>query len=367
MSKKQKIIPELYNALVSHKEPVFLTQFVTQRCNAKCPHCFVDFKTEKDELTPEQTEKIASTSGKCLRNISLTGGETFLRQDLFEIADIWYKNSAAQSVVVTTNGSLPNRIEDFAKKAGSENIPVSFFISYDFIGEKHSEYRKLPNLHENIIESCKIIKSYGNKFNLTLQITVTPDTYKTAFETYKYMRDELKVQNINCTMIRGEKAENIDFKTRQEMSDVYKKIQNQLDKDFDCGKLKGYENNSLTSILLNAKNKMLWRYIIKTFDENKYISPCAAGSLFGIIYHNGDISPCEILNKRIGNLKDYCYNFMEAWNSINANQIKEEILKTKCFCTFECSWLVNIFSSPRYYPELIYHIIKNSTRRKHER
>ena len=364
MKKQWKIIPNLYNALVSHKEPVFLTQFVTQRCNAKCPHCFVDFKTADDELNLEQTEKIALTSGNCLRNIALTGGETFLRNDLFEIAKIWYKNSSAKSIVVTTNGSLPQKVEEFAKNSSRENIPVSFFISYDFIGEKHSEYRQLPHLHENIIESCKIIKSYGEKFNLTLQITITPDTYKTAIETYKYMRDELNVQNINCTMIRGEKANIITPDIRKELSETYKKIQEMLDNDFDCGKIQGFKGNSLTSILINAKNKMLWKYILKTFNENQYISPCSAGSLFGIIYYNGDIAPCEILNEKIGNLKDFDYNFLKAWKSLNADNIRKEIIKTKCFCTFECSWLVNLFSSPRFYPELLYCIMKNILREK---
>lgn len=51
------ITKNIYNALVTHEEPVSLIQFVTQRCNAKCPHCFVDFKTANDELTLEAIEK----------------------------------------------------------------------------------------------------------------------------------------------------------------------------------------------------------------------------------------------------------------------------------------------------------------------
>lgn len=366
MKPEWKILPNLYNALISHKEPVFLTQFVTQRCNAKCPHCFVDFTNGENELTTEQTEKIASSSGSCLRNISLTGGETFLREDLSEIAEIWYKNSAAKSIVVTTNGSMPSRIEKFAKYSAQRNLPVSFFISYDFIGEKHSEYRKLPKLHENVAESCRIIKSFGNKFNLTLQLTVTPDTYPTAFETYKYIRDELKISNINCTMIRGKKADIIEPETRKKLSETYKRIQLQSDYDFDNGILTGFGDKSLTSVLINAKNKMLWKYILKTFDEQKYISPCSAGSLFGIIYQNGDVFPCELLDRNIGNLKDFDYNFMKLWKSINAKKIRKEIICSKCFCTFECSWLSNIFSSPGYYPEILYNIIKNVKRKNNE-
>ena len=123
--------------------------------------------------------------------------------------------------------------------------------------------------------------------------------------------------------------------------------------------MKNYKDKSLTSVLLDAKNKMLWKYVLKTFREQKYISPCTSGSLLGIIYYNGDLAPCEILKDSMGNLKYFDFNFMNAWQSEQAKKIRKKISTSKCFCTSECSILVNIFSSPVYYPELCYHIIRN--------
>lgn len=362
MQKEWYILKNLYNALILHKYPVYLIQFVTERCNARCPHCFVDFKTAENELKLEQIEKIAKTSGKCLRNIALTGGEPFIRDDLFEIANIWKQNSGAKSISITTNGSMPEKIETFSKQAIEHNMPVSFFFSYDFIEEKHSEYRRLKDLHLKVKESYNIIKSYGKNLNATFSITLTPENVDSAFETYIYMRDILKIQNINCAMIRGKNAEKLDINTRAKLAEVYKKIQTQRSLDFDKGYIQGFNNDSLTSILLNAKNKMLWKYILKTFVERKYISPCSAGSLFGIIYSNGNIAPCELLDSKIANLKDFDYDFMKCWTSQNADKIRKDIQCSKCFCTFECSWLVNIFSSPRYFPEITYNILRNELR-----
>ena len=79
------ILKLIYNTLFLHKYPISLIHFVTQRCNARCPYCFVDFKSEKDELSIEKIEKIALSSGKTLRNVALTGGEPFIREDLTEI------------------------------------------------------------------------------------------------------------------------------------------------------------------------------------------------------------------------------------------------------------------------------------------
>ena len=114
---------------------------------------------------------------------------------------------------------------------------------------------------------------------------------------------------------------------------------------------------------MNAKNKMLWKYVEKTFRTKKYISPCSAGSLIGVIYHNGSVFPCERRNQEIGKLKDFDYNFLKCWHSQKAKEIQKEIITSKCNCTNECFWLLNIFSSPRYYPELSYQIIRNLTRK----
>lgn len=362
MKKKWQILPNLYNALISHKYPVALIHFVTQRCNARCPHCFVDFKTAENELSLESIEKIASTTGSCLRNISLTGGEPFIREDIFEIADIWYSNTSINSIVLTTNGSFPERIEEFCKKASTKDLPVSFFFSYDFIEEEHSKYRGIKDLHTRLTESCKIIKSYEKKFNTTFQITITPDNCENAFKTYEYMRDDLNIQNINCTLFRGEKADTLNQDIRNKIIQTYKNIQIQKNKDFENGKIKGFRGDFLTANLINAKNKILWKYVAKTFEEKKYISPCTAGSLAGVIYHDGSIHPCEMLNKEIANIKDFDYNFLKCWHSLNAQKIKNEIITSKCNCTHECFWLLNIFSSPQYYGEISYHLIKNLMR-----
>ena len=359
MRKKWNIPYNLYNALISHKYPVYIIQFITQRCNARCPHCFVDFKTAENELNLEQIEKIAKTSGKCIRNVALTGGEPFIRDDIFEIADIWYKNTPIQSLSITTNGSMPDRINEFAKKTSKFDIPVYFFFSYDFIGEKHSEYRRLKDLHLNVVESYKIIKSYGNKFQGTFQITVAPDTYKTAIETYKYIRDELKIENLNIPIIRGDKAEILTPEMREKLASTYEELELMREKDYNSNKLTGFKDNSQTSIILDAKNKMLWKYVLKVFKEQKYISPCLSGSLLGIIYYDGSVAPCEILKSTMGNLKDYDCDYMKLWQSQSAKDVRESIKKSKCFCTSECSILVNMFSCPRYYGKIAYNILNN--------
>ena len=109
----------LTNNYVTKKYPISLVHFVTNRCNARCSFCFIDFddpKTFKGELTVDEIRKMSVTFGNSLQNINLTGGEPFARKELDDISEIYIKNAKVQSLFITTNGSLPDRVENYLTK-----------------------------------------------------------------------------------------------------------------------------------------------------------------------------------------------------------------------------------------------------------
>ena len=125
--------------------------FITNRCNARCSFCFIDFndpKTFKGELTLEEIDKLTKNLGKSLLNVNFTGGEPFARKDILDIAKLYIRNSTIQSIYITTNASLPERIENFAKEISSidSSIEQSFQISIDDLPERHNKVRKIKNL-----------------------------------------------------------------------------------------------------------------------------------------------------------------------------------------------------------------------------
>ena len=73
------------------------------------------------------------------------GGEPFARKDMLDIAKLYIKNSTIQSIYITTNASLPDRIEKFAKEIASNDssIEQSFQISIDDLPERHNKVRKI--------------------------------------------------------------------------------------------------------------------------------------------------------------------------------------------------------------------------------
>ena len=121
------------NNYITKKFPISLVHFVTNRCNARCSFCFIDFDnpdTFKGELTVDEIRKLSLTFGNSLQNINLTGGEPFARKELEDISEIYITNSKVQSLFITSNGSLPDRIESYLTKLSNKFPNNKFVFSY---------------------------------------------------------------------------------------------------------------------------------------------------------------------------------------------------------------------------------------------
>ncbi|MFQ5903355.1 MAG: radical SAM protein, partial [Candidatus Binatia bacterium] len=68
--------------------------------------------------------------------------------------------------------------------------------------------------------------------------------------------------------------------------------------------------------------------------------------------------PCEILEKPIGNLRDFDFSMPALWASEKADKIRNWIWDTNCHCTHECFATVNILFNLKYYPKLLWEYSK---------
>ena len=139
--KKASLVHTFNNIYFAKKEPVSVVHFITNRCNARCSFCFIDFDDPnvfKGELNLNEIDELTKNMGKSLLNVNLTGGEPFARKDITDIAKSYIKNTTIQSIYVTTNASLPDRVENFAKTISNfdENIELTFQISIDDLPAK---------------------------------------------------------------------------------------------------------------------------------------------------------------------------------------------------------------------------------------
>ena len=91
---------------VNISKPCSAQMAITYRCNLKCLHCDIWKYKKQEELETvqwiESLKKLKNWLGSFRLDIS--GGEPFLRSDLFDIIDFCSRNEI--QAVVTTNATL---------------------------------------------------------------------------------------------------------------------------------------------------------------------------------------------------------------------------------------------------------------------
>ena len=351
------------NNYIFKKHPISLIHFITNRCNARCSFCFIDFddpETFRGELTIEEIEKISKTFGPSLKNINLTGGEPFARKEINEIAKIYFKNTTIDSLFITSNGSLPDRIESFLNEISNHHHSKKVILSYslDDFEENHNRVRKIKNLFQSVIDSYNIAKSISENIFANVSITVSHENCENITEIYEHLKSK-GIRSITACLVRDEGVYKTPIDKKTKIINAYKELTKRIITDRKEGIMEGYNKEKILGRMMNKKNDIMYEKIIDTYLNNNFISTCFAGSLFGIISSKGDIYPCEILDsKKLGNLRDYGLDFQKIWFNEESKKTKKWIKDTKCRCCYECAWSYNILGNLKYQKPLITSALK---------
>jgi MoaA/NifB/PqqE/SkfB family radical SAM enzyme len=148
--------------------PLGCVAAVTYRCNARCAMCDIW------KLEPKQDSELAPSDyrwlPRSLRSINVSGGEPFLRDDLVEIVSVMREACPEARVVISTNGLMPERVEEMASRMGD----VAIRVSVDAVGTAHDELRGIPDAYEKALDTVKRLKALGLS-DLGLAATATED------------------------------------------------------------------------------------------------------------------------------------------------------------------------------------------------
>jgi len=335
-----------------------LTFFVTHRCNFRCQHCFfLDKLNPKDfkELSLDEIGKMASCMDDLLF-MSVTGGEPFLREDIVDIIKIFYKNNQLKNLVIPTNGFLEDKI--LSGSSGIlENCPELGFnigISIDDFEEEHDKLRGVKGSFKRAINTFFELKKLKKDFpHLSIEIVTTMNAKNqhNLERFYDFVLGELQPDAVNLSLVRG-KPGNTDLLNFD--LDIYKRIVNKIQNAYVEGNLSGYRNFSLSNYAFSVR-MISPQILMKLIEEDRWQIPCLAGTFSGVLYSNGDLYPCEMLNRKIGNVRDVNYNLKELWSSEKAEKIRSFIHRSKCYCEHPCNFTINLLFNWRYLVDILYY------------
>lgn len=321
MNNKLKLIKNIFlsnfKRLVS---PYKVTFALTYRCNLRCKICRIWERPHKEELSAQNIEKIF----KSLSNLSwldLTGGELTLRQDLIEIIKLIMKNATRLSLLhISTNGQSPHKIFLLAKEILKFNITFLINIGIDGPRKINDELKGREGAYLNSIEAFRLIKSLNKGY---CYLSCSLSDYN--IDHIDGLLSELKKDLSNFSL--SDLHFNIFHKSRH----YYRNQDIDGLPNLDFGKFKRYlilskRGNLIKKFLEDRYIKGLRRY----FKINKFPLRCQALRSSCFINPYGEVYPCGMYDRIIGDLRECDYDLNKLWSNPDALEVRKEIENKAC-------------------------------------
>ena len=336
----------------------FIILYVTNRCNFRCNFCFYYAEIEKgrkpNELTVDEIDRIARSTGRLLQ-LSMTGGEPFIRKELAAITATMIENTGVRYITIPTNASLTPQMVRYLETV-LPKYPDTFFrltFSIDGIGEEHDRNRSFAGSFERIIDSYKAISPMRKHHpNLVLDSNTVfmKTTEHTTLPTLKYLSDHFEFDNHTVTYVRGD-IKDPALRTRE--AERYREMNAFL------GSLERKKERRFLYPLYRGVRDLAWDNLMKTVFEDKFVTPCVAGRKMVVISETGEVRACELLDRSMGNLRDYDFDLPRLLARHENDEFRTWIVDTKCKCSFECALAANVTWNASMYPKLAWSALKN--------
>jgi len=350
--KKYMFTKAAYSLLKNRlKRPLFLILFVTNLCNARCKHCFNH--EEMDKSTPplslDELESVSQSLGGLLE-VALSGGEPFLRDDLFDLFKIFVENNKARTFVIPTNGILTEKIGAGVSTMLSYGKVKDFTIVLSLDGPKdmHNQIRGFPCFDKvfNTYEKLVALKETYPQLHLRINTVITDKNHTQIPRLHEWLKKNMTGIDVHdLEIVRGDPREGSYGPPTTEILRGLKPVLLKIWRHY----LKG-------GILTESKidynlRKTLYENYIEILETDKQPWPCLAGTLHCVIDYQGDVSFCEPLPK-IGNLRENTFD--EIWHSRKAEEQRASIRARSCTCTHSCFQTTNLAFNQFRWPRLMF-------------
>lgn len=317
---------DFHNALAnlsSYKltpKPRYVHFEVTYRCSCKCLFCSrwsVGPQRSSEELS---TEEIFAFFKKAVNlgvaGVSFSGGEPFLRKDIFEITA--FCKELGLLVHVNSNGTLI----DEKNCQRTNELFDSILISVDsHIPETHNHLRGVPGTFQKAIKALKLL----DRSKTMVQMVVNAENIDHLFEYVSFMSaltDKIRLQPLhqnpeNLLILRDEKI--------GRLKDVMAKWELFVKKLKESG-LKIYGSKKFYDLIpqfLTDPHGLCGKI------------DCFMGSHAFYLDPYGNVVPCEGIRKPFGNIRQT--DLSEIWGKANAfRKLYNKKRERPCTCLYTC-------------------------------
>jgi MoaA/NifB/PqqE/SkfB family radical SAM enzyme len=275
--------------------PQALSLEVTHRCIAKCLMCNIwKIPSSVQDLAMEEwLNFLSSPLFTDLRELDITGGEPFLREDLVDLINglLQLDLKRLRSIAITTNALLVNRVvegvEQILKALRNRAIDLVIVCAMDAAGDLHDRIRNFkgawPKLDKTIQGLMRLRETYPGLI-LGLKTTVLPMNMDELDGIVRYADDRGLFTIISpCIITEGrylnlDKAEALVFQAAA------------------VEKLKRFYDKQTSRWVYHGEK------LIEYFERGVVKKPCSCGFNYFFVRNTGDVFPCPLMNLSLGNI-----------------------------------------------------------------
>ena len=297
-------------------KPSVMYMELTYRCNCRCKFCErwkIGPQAHQKELTTEEVKKILIQAYKIgVRYVGFTGGEPFLRKDIFEIGK--FAKNMGLTVTVASNGTLinENNIKEIVTAFDSLTISLDGILK-----ETHDSLRGVKGGYALAMDAIDLLKKWRMPVAVNMVIVrqnfMEIDEYIQFFSEKRIPVQLTPVHEYETSYLKvNEALKQIDIeKFREEWMNLSKKYV-----FLSCRYYKHIPT------YLSKPNKLLHSYI------------CFAGAVMFFVNPYGEVFPCEFNRISMGNVREE--QLATIWEK--GKEIRRNIASPKrpCICWPHC-------------------------------
>jgi MoaA/NifB/PqqE/SkfB family radical SAM enzyme len=280
--------------------PEALSLEVTRRCIAKCIMCNIwRTSTNIPELAAHDWLRLLKSPVLSnLKELDVTGGEPFLRDDIVELLLGIGELKATHlkqlcSIAITTNGFLTDKVlkdvEAVITPLEQAGVSLVFACGFDAVGEVHDRIRNFRGGWERLNATLLGLKTLREKHPslvLGIKTTVTRHNIDELYKICRYADDHRLFTIISPYILTANRYDNIGKDDSLAFS-----IE-------DLEKLKEFYNSP----------RFQWSYyrdeLLRYLDTGRMGKPCSAGFNYFFIRSSGELYSCPIVDTLLGNVKE---------------------------------------------------------------
>jgi MoaA/NifB/PqqE/SkfB family radical SAM enzyme len=323
--------------------PLGVVYETTMRCNLKCEFCYVgellNVEGEWRQELPLDALRAAFPGGSGLQ-VSLTGGEIFMRKDVMEVLDL-FREKGYRCGYLTTNGTIidENRADALADLAAAGFLS-HITVSIDGPGDLHDRARGVKGTFERTAAGLRRLQDAARRKRVPLRVSINTTVAHESLDALDQMvdvADQLGVDAIGLNHLMFATPEEVEQTVRLTGAESASAIATFVTAD------PGISPAQVRARVSSLEEKCRQRHIrfdyrpkVKPAILDAYYTPgtplggrCLYPFLHARVGFSGKVFFCPFIRIEIGDLTQSTLE--EVWNSPRYVDLRRRLLERRLF------------------------------------